>query len=76
MRLGKHDEVFAPTDTAGPDPDPEQATDDLSRLTKAAETGLEYAQYALGKLYLTREDVPKNMRAALRWLQCSAELGN
>ncbi len=45
-------------------------------FTQAAEQGNSYAAYALGKLYLTGEDVPKNMEAALRWLQRSAELGN
>lgn len=35
-----------------------------------------YAAYALGKLYLTGEETTKNVEAALRWLQRSADLGN
>ncbi len=77
-RLGKYDEVFAPTDTMEPDQDPgqEQATDDLSRLTSAAEAGLEYAQYALGKLYRDGSGVEKDILRAVIWFTRAAEQGN
>lgn len=35
-----------------------------------------YAAYALGKLYLEGEEVPKDMEKALRWLRRSAEQEN
>ena len=35
-----------------------------------------YAAYALGKLYLSGEDIPKDIEKALHWLQRSANLGN
>ena len=45
-------------------------------LTASAERGNQYAQYALGKLYLTGRDVPRDREAAWRWFTQSADQGN
>jgi hypothetical protein len=45
-------------------------------LTASAEQGNQYAQYALGKLYLLGKDVPQDKETALCWLELSAAQGN
>ena len=46
------------------------------RPHRAAEQGNQFAQYALGKLYLLGRDVSKDKDAAVHWLTLSAEQGN
>ena len=51
---------------ASPDVKPEQAAEAVAWLTQAAEAGLDYAQYALGKLYRDGGPVERDMtRAAI-----------
>jgi len=78
VRLGEQGEVFAPTDTVEPDLDPEQeqAADELSRLTRAAEAGLSDAQYALGKRYRDGNGVEKDTLQAVIWFSAAAERGS
>ena len=45
-------------------------------FTKSAERGNQYAQYMLGKLYLTGKEVPHDEERAVHWLSQSAEQGN
>lgn len=45
-------------------------------LELSAGQGNQYAQYALGKLYLSGEEVPKDVEKAIRWLELSADQGN
>ena len=45
-------------------------------LEQSADQGNQYAQYALGKLYLSGEDVPKDIPKAILWLEQSASQGN
>ena len=45
-------------------------------FTQAAERGNPYAQYMLGKLYLSGGEVPPNREAAVYWLAQSANQGN
>lgn len=45
-------------------------------LTNAAREGNQYAQYTLGKLYLTGEDVARDQEQAYRWFWESASQGN
>ena len=45
-------------------------------LTKSAEQDNQYAQYALGKLYLLGKDVPQDRESAVRWFTLAAEQGN
>ena len=45
-------------------------------FTKAALHGNQYAQYRLGKLYLSNEDNPKDISAAVFWMTKSAEQNN
>ena len=45
-------------------------------FTKSAERGNPYAQYMLGKLYLTGKEVPHDEEKAVHWLTQSAEQGN
>ena len=45
-------------------------------LTHAAEAGLDYAQYALGKLYRDGGPVGKNAAQAVNWFSQAAEQGN
>ena len=45
-------------------------------LTHAAESGLDNAQYALGKLYLLGKDVPQDRESAVCWFTLAAEQGN
>lgn len=42
-------------------------------LTAAAEQGNQYAQYALGKLYLLGKEVPKDRSSAIKWFQLAAD---
>ena len=48
----------------------------LSWYEKATEQGNQYAQYRLGRLYLSGEEVPKDVRRAVEYLTASAERGN
>ena len=45
-------------------------------LTESAEQGNQYAQYALGKLYLLGRDIPQDREASVRWFTLAAEQGN
>ena len=45
-------------------------------LTESAEQGNQYAQYALGKLYLLGKDIPQDRESAVRWFTLAAEQGN
>ena len=45
-------------------------------LTNAAQEGNQYAQYTLGKLYLTGKDVARDQEQAYRWFWESASQGN
>lgn len=48
----------------------------MEYLTDAAQAGNQYAQYTLGKLYLTGEDVTQDREQAYRWFWESALQGN
>ena len=45
-------------------------------MTAAAEQGNQYAQYALGKLYLSGNEIPQNKEQAAYWLAQSAAQGH
>ena len=45
-------------------------------MTAAAEQGSQYAQYALGKLYLTGDEIIQDKEQAAYWLTQSATQGN
>ena len=45
-------------------------------LTESAKQGNQFAQYALGKLYLLGKDVPQDHEAAVYWLTLAAGQGN
>ena len=45
-------------------------------LTTAAEQGNQYAQYALGKLYLLGKVVPPDREAATKWFRLASDQGN
>ena len=45
-------------------------------LSDAAQEGNQYAQYTLGKLYLTGKDVARDREQAYRWFWESASQGN
>lgn len=45
-------------------------------FAKSAERGNPYAQYMLGKLYLTGTEAPYDEERAIHWLTRSAEQGN
>ena len=45
-------------------------------FAKSAERGNPYAQYMLGKLYLTGTEAPYDEERAIHWLTQSAEQGN
>ena len=45
-------------------------------LSDAAQEGNQYAQYTLGKLYLTGQDVAQDQEQAYRWFWASASQGN
>ena len=44
--------------------------------TAAAEQYNQYAQYALGKLYLTGREIPRDREQAWEWFSAAAEQGN
>ena len=48
----------------------------MELFTLSAEQKNEYAAYALGRLFLSGEDIPKDIQAAVRWLTLSAEQNN
>ena len=48
----------------------------MAYLTESAEQGNQYAQYALGKLYLTGQDVKQDRERAWAYFYESAEQGN
>ena len=48
----------------------------MEYLTASAEQGNQYAQYTLGKLYLTGQDVKQDREAAWAYFCESAEQGN
>lgn len=54
-----------------PDPAPERMAEALGWMHKAAEAGLDFAQYVLGKFYLENEQM-WNVGAALYWLTQAA----
>ena len=55
---------------------PEQIDDAVIWLPQAAEAGLDYAQYTLGRLYLLGKDVPQDHEAAVYWRTLAARQGN
>ena len=55
---------------------PKDADGAVRWLKASAEQGNQYAQYALGKLYLLGEEVPEDREAARQWFQQAAEQGN
>ena len=55
---------------------PKNISKAIKLFTLSAEQKNKYAEYQLGKLYLSGEDVPKDVEAAIRWLTASAEQGN
>ena len=61
---------------ASPDVHAEQATEAVAWLTQAAEAGMDYAQYALGKLYRDDGPVERDMTRAAIWFSTAAEQGN
>ena len=48
----------------------------MDYLTAAAEQGHQYAQYALGKLYLTGDESSADKEQAVYWLEQSATQGH
>ena len=48
----------------------------LQWLMASAQQGNQFAQYALGKLYLLGKEVPQDRDAAGRWLSLAAAQGN
>ena len=55
---------------------PEQTGNAVTWLTQAAEAGLDYAQYALGRLYLDSGAVERDITLAVIWFSHAAEQGN
>lgn len=55
---------------------PERINQAIDWLTQAAESGLDYAQYALGKLYRDGGPVRQDMTQAVIWFSQAAERGN
>ena len=55
---------------------PKDIAESLRWLTASAEQGSQYAQYALGKIYLLGKDVLRDQETAVRWLTLSAAQGN
>ncbi len=49
---------------------------DIDYLVEEANNGDQYAQFSLGKLYLTGEGVMRDKEEAIKWLSLSAEQGN
>lgn len=54
----------------------EEIDKDIDDLVEDATNGNQYAQFSLGKLYLTGEGVIRNKEEAIKWLELSAEQGN
>ena len=48
----------------------------VNYLTQAAEGGNSYAQYVLGKLYLSGREIPQDRETAVYWLTQSAGQGH
>ena len=59
-----------------PSSKPEQINQAVDWLTQAAEAGLDYAQYALGKLYRDGGPVTQDTTQAAIWFAQAAEQGN
>src|SRR5699024_4833934 len=49
---------------------------DIDDLVEGASNGNQYAQFKLGKLYLTGEGVIRDKEEAIKWLSLSAKQGN
>lgn len=54
----------------------EEIDKDIDDLVEDATNGNQYAQFSLGKLYLTEEEIIRNKEEAIKWLSLSAEQGN
>lgn len=54
----------------------EETDKDIDELVEEATSGNQYAQFSLGKLYLTGEGEIRNKEEAIKWLSLSAEQGN
>ena len=61
---------------ASPSAAPQQIGNAVTWLTQAAEAGLDYAQYALGRLYLDSRAVERDITLAVIWFSHAAEQGN
>ena len=61
---------------ADPAAAPEQRDQAVDWLTEAAEAGLDYAQYALGKLYRDGGSVEQDALQAVIWFTEAAEQNN
>ena len=59
-----------------PSSTPEQTAQALEWLTKAAETGQDCAQYALGKIYRDGQGIEKDIQKAVNLFTLAAEQGN
>ena len=59
-----------------PSSKPEQISQAVEWLTQAAEAGLDYAQYVLGKLYRDGGPVEQDTTQAVIWFSQAAEQGN
>ena len=59
-----------------PSAKPEKVDQAVNLLTHAAEAGLDYAQYALGKLYHDGGPAGQDMTQAVIWFSLAAEQGN
>ena len=55
---------------------PKDAEKAISFFKRAAQQHNQFAQYRLGKIYLTGEDAPKDVETAIRYLTSAAEQGN
>lgn len=55
---------------------PGQITEAVRFLTASATRGNQYAQYALGRLYLSGKQIPQDREAAIHWLTLAAEQGS
>jgi TPR repeat protein len=64
------------TPSAKPGKPPEQSTDDIESLKRAAEGGDSKAQFQLGLAYRTGKNVPQNPQTAIYWYIKSAEQNN
>lgn len=75
LKLGSHHVTFEDEEITEPSglPDGMPTPQAVSWLMKAAEGGNAGAQYALGKLYLSGDCVPKDVWKAVRWLHVAIE---